>query len=240
LTGYARSTPPRSRPSPTSATSPPAPARRWRCCFRTAGRSAPRSPRRGIAEVATVAANANEAIAALATEITARLGEEGAPGSIEAQIANLDATKVTEEQALAISEEALSAVFGGGSANVKIRLVALATPSGYDALFEIQTSVTGADGSFKSSGLRLAVLTVSGIQVSRIILKADQTQFVGDDGVPFATFDAATKSLIADRLNVQEATTGERTHYTKYGVRVFDASNVKRVELGRLGTWPTD
>jgi hypothetical protein len=194
----------------------------------------------GIAEVATVAANANEAIAALATEITARLGEEGAPGSIEAQIANLDATKVTEEQALAISEEALSAVFGGGSANVKIRLVALATPSGYDALFEIQTSVTGADGSFKSSGLRLAVLTVSGIQVSRIILKADQTQFVGDDGVPFATFDAATKSLIADRLNVQEATTGERTHYTKYGVRVFDASNVKRVELGRLGTWPTD
>jgi hypothetical protein len=193
----------------------------------------------GVDQAALAAANANEAVATLSADITARLGEEGEPGSIEAQIENLNLTKVDETGATAVAQQLLDAVFGGGTANVKMRLAALATPDGYDALFEVQASVTGATGSFRSAGLLIGVLTVAGTQIARFEGKADQFLFRLPDGTAVAML-SANGLLLADRFNVAEASSGERTHYTKYGVRVFDASNVKRVELGRLGTWPTD
>jgi hypothetical protein len=81
-----------------------------------------------------------------------------------------------------------------------MRLAAVATPAGYDAMFQIEASVTGADGTYKATGLLMAVLTVGGVQVSRIQFKADQTQFLDNAGDPFAVFDATTRTLLVERI----------------------------------------
>lgn len=150
---------------------------------------------------ATVRAAADAALSARATTLEAALNDP-TTGLITrmATAETLIATKVDEDGATAIATERLEAMFGAGSAGVKMRLAALATPTGYDALFEIEASVTGSDGTYKASGLLIAVLTVEGVQVSRIQFKADQTQFLGDDGTPFAAFDSTTRTLLVERI----------------------------------------
>lgn len=91
-----------------------------------------------------------------------------------ADIEDLQVTKVDADGATAIAQTVLDATFGAGSANVKMRLAAIATPSGYDALFQIQASVTGNVGTFKSTGMLIGVITVSGVQIGLIEFIADR------------------------------------------------------------------
>jgi len=115
------------------------------------------------------------ALASADAALTVRMDTaESAIGANTASIGDLETTKVDAAGATAAAQTLLNATFGAGSANVKWRLAALATPVGYDALFEIEASVTGADGTFKSSGFMIAVLTVGGTQISQIEMKADR------------------------------------------------------------------
>jgi hypothetical protein len=92
----------------------------------------------------------------------------------QADISTLQSTKVDAAGATAVAQSLLDATFGAGSANVKWRLAALATPAGYDALFEVQASVTGANGTYRASGMRIAVLTVASQQIAQIEFVADR------------------------------------------------------------------
>lgn len=160
---------------------------------------------------------------------TAESEIDGNTSSIE----DLETTKVDAAGATAAAQTLLNATFGAGSANVKWRLAALATPVGYDALFEIEASVTGDTGTYKSSGLLIAVLTVESVQVARFEAKADQFLFRLPSGDPVALIDE-DGLLIADRFDVQEATSGERTRYTKSGMYVYDSGGTLRVAVGNL------
>ncbi|KAF0135808.1 MAG: Phage tail fiber protein [Xanthobacteraceae bacterium] len=168
------------------------------------------------------------------TALTVRMDTaESAIGANTASIETLETTKVDAAGATAAAQTLLNATFGAGSANVKWRLAALATPSGYDALFEIEASVNGDTGTYKSSGLLIAVLTVASVQVARFEAKADQFLFRLPSGDPVALIDE-DGLLIADRFDVQEATSGERTRYTKSGMYVYDSGGTLRVAVGNL------
>ncbi len=118
------------------------------------------------------------ALASADAALTVRMDSaESAIGANTASIGTLETTKVDAAGATAAAQTLLNATFGAGSANVKWRLAALATPVGYDALFEVEASVTGAGGTFKASGFMIAVLTVGGTQISQIEMKADRILF---------------------------------------------------------------
>lgn len=119
---------------------------------------------------ATVDAQGDE-IEALTTTVSTHTSQIG---DNAAAIEDLEATSVSEAGSAAIAEGVLEAYFGGGSANVKMRLAALATPTGYDALFQIEASVTGAGGTFKPTGMLIGVLTVSGTQIGVVEFVADR------------------------------------------------------------------
>lgn len=168
------------------------------------------------------------------TALTVRMDTaESAIDDNTASIETLETTKVDAAGATAAAQTLLNATFGAGSANVKMRLAALATPSGYDALFQIEASVTGADGSYKATGLLIAVLTVASVQVSRIEFKADQFLFRLGDGTTGAVLDE-DGLLLADRFDVASAGSGERTRYTKFGMYVYDSGGTLRVAVGNL------
>jgi hypothetical protein len=124
---------------------------------------------------ATVRAAADSALSARATTLEAALNDP-TTGLITrmATAETLIATKVDDDGATAIATTVLEAMFGGGTAGVKMRLATLAAPSGYDALFQIEASVTGADGTYKATGMQIAVLTVGGVQVGLIEFVADR------------------------------------------------------------------
>jgi hypothetical protein len=141
------------------------------------------------AEEAARASGDSALTTSLATQ-TSRI--DGALSSI----ATLNATKVDASGAAVVAQQTLDAVFGAGSANVKMRLAALATPAGYDALFEVQASATGATGTFRTAGFRIGVLTVSGTQVAVIDFVADRFAIRRPgDGAVVLGWDTAASTL---------------------------------------------
>ncbi len=149
------------------------------------------------AELETVEVALTEADLAL----TVRMNDaESAIGANTASINTLETTKITEAQSLALAEQVMEAVFGAGSAGVKMRLGAVAGPHSYLAYFEVEASITGDDGTYKATGQRIAIYDDGGTVRSKIQNTADRSEWLDATGAPFVVFDAATRTVLFDRF----------------------------------------
>jgi hypothetical protein len=141
------------------------------------------------------------ALAGADAALTVRMeSAESAIGANTASIGTLETTKITEAQSLALAEQVMEAVFGAGSAGVKMRLGAVAGPHSYLAYFEVEASITGDDGTYKATGQRIAIYDDGGTVRSKILFTADRSEWLDATGVPFAVFDATTRTVLFDRF----------------------------------------
>ena len=147
-----------------------------------------------ITEARRVAIAGDEALAQLITDLDATVGDN------TSDIEQLALTRVTAEQAAALVQDSISAVFGGGSANAKMRLVASAGVGGVLASWDIEMSATGANGSFAKTGLRALVWSDAGVMKSKIQFAADRCEFLKNDGSSFAIFDAVNGKILASAI----------------------------------------
>lgn len=147
-----------------------------------------------ITEVRQVSIAGDQALAQLITDLDATVGDN------TSDIEQLALTMVTAEQAAALVQDSISAVFGGGSANAKMRLVASAGVGGVLASWDIEMSATGANGSFAKTGLRALVWSDAGVMKSKIQFAADRCEFLKNDGSSFAIFDAVNGKILANAI----------------------------------------
>lgn len=159
--------------------------------------------------------------------------------SAEADISNLQSTKVDAAGATAAAQTLLNAVFGAGSAGVKWQLGALATPGGYAGLFEIQVSVTGADGSFHPTGLQIASIYDGPNIVSRIEFSAGQVIYRHPTtGEILMGWDAASGAIDMRNMRLyasvwrDQAGANWRGELTGKYIRFRDAGGVERGFFG--------
>lgn len=139
-------------------------------------------------------ADIDEAIGLISTEITAaRDGET----DLSARLASILQAQVDGDDALAEAITEVEAISNAGTANGKIRFTAASGVSGVLAAVDIETSATGASGSFNKSGLRLVVWDDAGTVRSKIQLSADKIETLKADGSPLAVFDATTGKVLA-------------------------------------------
>ena len=147
-----------------------------------------------ITEVRQVSIAGDQALAQLITDLDATVGDN------TSDIEQLALTMVTAEQAAALVQDSISAVFGGGSANAKMRLVASAGVGGVLASWDIEMSATGANGSFAKTGLRALVWSDAGVMKSKIQFAADRCEFLKNDGSSFAIFDAVNGKILENAI----------------------------------------
>ena len=147
-----------------------------------------------ITEVRQVSIAGDKALAQLITDLTATVGDN------TSDIKQLALTRVTAEQASALSQIAISSVFGGDSAGARMRLVSYTGVGGALASWDIEVSASGASNAFAKSGMRLVVWNDAGTLKSRIQMAADRTEFLGNDGAAFAIFDATAKKILASAI----------------------------------------
>lgn len=141
-----------------------------------------------------VAISATEAVASDVVTLSAKV-DKNTSGLDEVR-----QTRVTAEQATALFQSSISAIFGGGSANAKMRLVASAGVGGVLAAWDIEVSATGTDGTFAKTGLRALVWNEGGVMKSKLQFAADRSEFLRGDGTPFAIFDAKNDKLLASNI----------------------------------------
>jgi Putative phage tail protein len=174
-----------------------------------------------------VALGAAEAVALQLDEVKAKVDDNSAA------VQTLTTSKIDASQASALAQQQLDAAFGGGSAGIKMRLAAQAGVTGSLAAWSIEASVTGAAGTYKSTGLTLVIWSDAGTIRSRIQFRADQTEFLTTGGTPFVAFDATTGALRAERFYLSSATTGARFEYTPVNIKSYDSNGVLRCRIGK-------
>lgn len=115
-----------------------------------------------------------------------------ATGDALAEISDIRLVETTLINALAALGIDVEAAVGSNSAAGFLRIVAEANPDGSLAALNFGVA-TEQDGV--SDEAAFSMVSSGGQSLMRF--RADQTEFVGDDNVPFVVFDSATKTLVA-------------------------------------------
>lgn len=183
------------------------------------------------------------ALAAEDSALTLRMATaESSIGEARASITDIQTTEATLKHAFAGLGIDIEAALGSASAGGFLRILAQVDGGGALAALLLGVATT-QDGASKEAALRLVA---SGTR-TLIQLYADQTQFLDTAGLPFAAFDGATRTLLADRI--RSGTSGIVTQHVRplpgsksnmgVGTTAGGAGNAYR-NYGDLGTFVID
>ncbi len=173
-----------------------------------------------IEETRTIAVGAETSAAQVLEEVeAAREGET----TLLANVTSIRTALTDGDDSLAAWIASVSAQSDPSQAYGNIQISAVSGVSG--ALAAIEMKVRAGDqesDDFAEAAIRmLAVSYSSPADIKSVIqLKADQTQFLGEDGTPFAVFDGQTRELVIERIGSGRITTYyefERTEPTSDG-----------------------
>lgn len=171
----------------------------------------------------------------LSRTLTAQLG------TARAQFTEQIDVIATDQNALAQLVQQLTAELNSVSASAKFRMVAVAGPGGAAARIEAQVRIdTGA--TWVRAGWALDVLESppgSGTYTSRFLIYADNILVQNSSGTDVLYFNAVTGSLTLFGGTLIAGYIGDQNgrwqqDMTNAVLKIFDESNVRRVQLGDL------